>query len=177
MSVESLAIVLHHSRAKGTAKLVLVGIANHDGDGGAWPTVATLAKYANTDPRTVQRAITTLENLGELRRNVQAGGTADISSFQRPNLYELNIMCPGDCDRSRHHRTRRKPGFTDPLTLASPGDADVTRGVTQMSPDPLTSASPKPSIEPITHLPEKNLSNRARALGVTEQQLLEAGIA
>ena len=31
MSVEAMAIALHHSRATGTVKLVLIGIANHDG--------------------------------------------------------------------------------------------------------------------------------------------------
>ena len=67
MSVESMAIALHHSRSKGTAKVVLLGIANHDGDGGAYPTVATLAKYANVSRANVQKALTKLESLGEIQ--------------------------------------------------------------------------------------------------------------
>ena len=31
MSVEALALVLHHSQAQGTAKVVLIGIASHLG--------------------------------------------------------------------------------------------------------------------------------------------------
>lgn len=162
MSVESLAIVLHHSKAKGTAKLVLVGIANHDGDGGAWPTVATLARYANTDPRSVQRALATLEKLGELRRSINGGGVGDLATFQRPNLYHLNIMCPADCDRTRHHRTRSSGALLDPVTLASPGDTVVTPGVTFASPAPLTPVSPKPSQELTTHLSRTKSPNRAR---------------
>ena len=89
MSVESMAIALHHSRSKGTAKVVLLGIANHDGDGGAYPTVATLAKYANVSRANVQKALTKLESLGEIRRDVQAGGSHDAAEYLRPNLYRF----------------------------------------------------------------------------------------
>ena len=132
MSVEALAAVLHHSRAKGTAKLVLVGIANHDGDGGAWPTVATLAKYAGCEPRSVQRAIQSLVGKGELRVLVQAGGTADLADHRRPNQYRVLVACPPWCDRTTQHRDTRArheaPLWIDGVTPASPGDASVTRG-------------------------------------------------
>lgn len=105
MSAEALAIALNHSRAKGTAKLVLIGIANHDGDGGAWPSIATLARYANVDRSTVQRAISTLEALGEVRRLIQEGGTE--TTPHRPNLYRVMLQCPPDCDRTAQHRTAR----------------------------------------------------------------------
>ena len=57
MSIESIAVCLHHSRATGTDKVVLLGIANHDGDGGSWPAIATLAKYANVNERNTQKSI------------------------------------------------------------------------------------------------------------------------
>src|SRR5690606_8731754 len=86
VSIESVTIALHHSRAVGAAKLVLIGIANHDGDGGSWPSVATLAKYAGITPRHVRRAVGELEQLHEIRRHVQRGGTAFTEDPRRPNL-------------------------------------------------------------------------------------------
>jgi len=104
VSVESLAIVLHHSRARGTTKLVLVGIANHDGDGGAFPKVATLAKYCNVHPRRVMEALNTLGALGEIIIHEKDGGTHRTPSHLRPNRYELALECPPECDRTKNHR-------------------------------------------------------------------------
>jgi hypothetical protein len=144
VSVESIAIALHHSRATGAAKLVLVGIANHDGDGGAWPSVATLARYAGIDARNVRKAIQRLEDLGEIRRHVQAGGTAQTPEHRRPNWYAFLLECPPQCDRTRQHKTRNHGRLEAPPavpvdggTPASGEDASV-RG-------PLTPASPEPS--------------------------------
>lgn len=139
MSVESLAIALHHSKAKGTAKLVLIGIANHDGDGGAWPSVATLAHYAGCDARTVQRALDKLVNLAEIRREIQAGGDYRTPDHRRPNRYRFLLECPHNCDRTRNHRTRHH-ALLEPepegVTPVSPDDASVTGGVTPVSPKP-----------------------------------------
>lgn len=142
MSVESLAIVLHHSRASGTAKVVAIGIANHDGDGGAWPSIATLARYARVDTRSVQRAIGQLVALGEVVVHRQAGGQADYDDGRRPNLYELRITCPSDCDRSKHHRTRRTAS-TQPLPLRlATGDANDTPDAS-VTPTPDASVTPR----------------------------------
>lgn len=103
MSIESVSIALHHSRATGTAKLVLIGIANHDGDGGSWPAISTLQKYAGVDRRNVQRALTKLEDLGEIRKHVQHGGRPKSWDHLRPNLYEFLLTCPPQCDRSNKH--------------------------------------------------------------------------
>jgi DNA-binding transcriptional regulator YhcF (GntR family) len=76
MSNEAMAIALHHSRSSGTTKLVLLGIANHDGDGGAWPSLATLATYAGgVSERTVSRAIGELVELGEVLKKAAEKGT------------------------------------------------------------------------------------------------------
>ena len=104
MSVESLAIVLHHSKARGTTKLVLVGIANHDGDGGAFPKVATLAKYCNVHPRRVMEALNALGALGEIIIYEKDGGTHKTPAHLRPNRYELALECPPECDRTKNHR-------------------------------------------------------------------------
>lgn len=99
-----MAIGLHHSKARPSAKLVLLGIANHDGDGGAWPSVATLAVYASVDRSNVQRAITKLEELGEIERVIQAGGFQSTNDWDRPNLYRFKLQCPPNCDRTTAHR-------------------------------------------------------------------------
>lgn len=153
MSVESIAIVLHHSKAKGTDKLVLLGIANHEGDGGAWPAVATLARYAGVDERTVQRSLKRLESAGELSIAIQAGGPSGIPAWRRPNRYEVALACPATCDRTRNHRNKPLPQapadlWKEGVTPTSPGDAHVTGGVTPTSPGGVTPASPEPSIEP-----------------------------
>jgi hypothetical protein len=106
VSIESLSIALHHSRSKGSAKLVLLGIANHDGDGGSFPKIATLAKYANIHPRNVVKCLNTLGALGEIIIHQQAGGTAKTPETIRPNLYEFILTCPADCDRTSSHRLK-----------------------------------------------------------------------
>ena len=125
-----MAAVLHHSRAKGTAKLVLLGIANHDGDGGAYPAVSTLARYANTHERTVQRAIDQLVARGELRRELQAGGSREMPDHDRPNRYHVLVSCPPWCDRTSQHRDtreRRQPGlWTKGVASTPPGGASAT---------------------------------------------------
>lgn len=106
MSVESMAIALHHSRATGAAKIILIGIANHDGDGGAWPSIATLAKYGNVTPRAAQKAIEKLIALGEIHRHIQQGGTLHTPNHARPNRYTFTLVCPPGCDRTSAHRVR-----------------------------------------------------------------------
>jgi hypothetical protein len=158
VSIEAMAMVLHHSRAKGTAKLVLLGIANHQGDGGAWPSHATLARYANVDERNVRRAIGQLEGKGELRRDVQAGGTADQADHHRPNRYDVLVVCPPWCDRSMHHRDTRKLSgrqiglWIDRGAPTPRGGGSAPRGRAPVSPGGGADTPPKPSIEP--HPPE-----------------------
>jgi hypothetical protein len=139
MSVESMAIALNHSQAGGTAKLVLMGIANHDGDGGAWPSVDTLAKYANVHRRNAQRAIERLEALGEIQVIRNGGGSHSVADSHRPNLYRVTLKCPPDCDRSSQHRTRKTatPLFVVPVdnypivgvAVAPPGGGNDAGGV------------------------------------------------
>jgi len=105
MSVEAITVVLHHSQARGAAKLVLLGVANHinpDNDG-AWPSQATLAKYANVSDRAVRTAIDQLVELGELA--VEVGGGQAPSQY-KPNRYWLKLRCPDLCDGTIAHRRR-----------------------------------------------------------------------
>jgi hypothetical protein len=88
MAIEVMSLVLNHSKATGRAKLVLLGIANHQGDQGAWPSIATLARYANASERSVKRDIQLLVDLGELR--VEVNGAPGESQY-KPNLYWVTI--------------------------------------------------------------------------------------
>ena len=142
MTVERMAVVLHHSKLKGTAKLVLLGIANHDGDGGSWPTVDTLATYANASPRSVQRALQEAEAAGELEVHHNDGGTHHTRPDRRPNRYVITVACPPDCDGSVNHRRARSaptdweyksPEQVNAEALAEP-DTLHHHGVTRVSP-------------------------------------------
>lgn len=150
-----MAIALHHSRATGTAKLILIGIANHDGDGGAWPSLRTLARYAGiTDTRRIRRAIGTLENLGEIRREVMGGGTADTPSHLRPNLYHFKLTCPSTCDHSKNHKRR------DEATLIDDPDPRVVRPPEgRETPTPRVVRPPEPSFNSTTDLKEETQVN------------------
>lgn len=145
MSIESMALVLNHSQAKGTDKLVLLGIANHQGDGGAWPTLATLARYANCSERTVQRSISVLVDLGELLVEVNSGGTMRTDPRYRPNRYEVVLRCPADCDGSMQHRVGS--GATSVSSLAGGrGDIPDVLGATPLSSEPSIQPSIKESV-------------------------------
>jgi len=109
MSVESIAVVLHHSAARGSEKLVLIGIANHHGDQGAWPSYETLAKYANLSERRIRQAVKSLEELGELVIENNAGG--GYGNY-KTNRYWINVNCPEDCSGGMNH-SRWKPAAKD----------------------------------------------------------------
>jgi hypothetical protein len=142
MSIESIAACLHHSQATGSDKLVLLGIANHDGDGGAWPSITTLAKYANISERSVQTCIQKLINMGEIVCHVNKGGNADTRGDRRPNRYDILVRCPKECDGSTKHRV--KPD-------AERGEAQRNDGVkptTQRGEAGFTLTIHEPSLEP-----------------------------
>ena len=109
-------------------KLILLGIANHDGDGGSWPSISTLARYGCCSTRTVQRELHRLTEEGFVTIELQAGGSARTRADRRPNLYRLNI--PGVVDNSSH-------GVTVGVTPTdSRGDIALSqRGDTALSPE------------------------------------------
>ncbi|WP_164775202.1 helix-turn-helix domain-containing protein [Nocardioides pantholopis] len=187
MSVEALAVVLHHSRAKGTDKLVLLGIANHAGDGGAWPSITTLAKYANVHERNVQRALDKLVELGEVAVYRNDGGDHRTKTWARPNRYDVLVACPATCDRTANHRIRELPRAPADLWIegvapAPGGGASATGGVAPAPGGGVAPAPPEPSLEPtINHggrpasttdracatclLPEPECQRRSRTSG------------
>lgn len=126
MSAEAVTVVLHHSKAEGTAKLVLWGIANHHSDAGAWPSIATLSKYAAVSERRVQQIIRELAASGEIAIEEQGG----LGQHQyKTNRYHILIQCPADCDGSLNHKTGVKSG-------AVRGEIQSQSGVKPVSPEP-----------------------------------------
>ena len=125
MSAEAVTVVLHHSKTEGTTKLVLWGIANHHSDSGAWPSIATLAKYAKVSERRVQQIIRELARIGEIAIEEQGG----LGQHQyKTNRYHILIQCPADCDGSLNHKTGVKSG-------AVRGEAQSPTGVKPISPE------------------------------------------
>lgn len=154
MSFEATAIVMNHSQASGSARMILVGIASHDGDGGSWPSVAKLARYANVSPRAAQKAIAQLEELGEIRRYIQQGGTQRTAEHMRTNYYEILLTCPPECDGSKNHNLieSEPDDLVDNsqdigVSPSSPGEPQFTRGVNPSSPElPINYPLPKDEI-------------------------------
>ncbi len=140
MSIESMALALHHSQAKGTDKLILLGIANHDGDGGAWPTLETLGRYGACSRTRVRQAIARLIELGEITVDVQGGGNASTRPDRRPNRYTIRLTCPDDCDRTSAHRSHGSQ-------MGAPRSA---RGSDGCTPTRVTHVSPNRPLEPST---------------------------
>jgi hypothetical protein len=151
MSVEAIAIVLNHSKAKGSAKVILIGIANHlnpDNDG-AWPSQAKLANYANITDRAVRTAIDELVKLGELRYEV---GTGRSYNQYKPNRYWLTLSCPPECDGSANHKIREEVSNNRVEVFDSQGGSFLQSGWKQTSYEPLI----EPKEEPLINLSPQN---------------------
>jgi hypothetical protein len=88
MSIEIMNAVWRHSRADGRARLVLLAIADHQGEMGAWPSLATLAKMVNASERSVQRDIDYLQQIGELEVHYQQAPTRN---HDKSNLYFVKL--------------------------------------------------------------------------------------
>lgn len=104
MSVEAFSAVLHHSQAKGTDKVILLGIAWHLSDDpqlGCWASQETLASYANTSVRQVRRALQNLHDLGELEV-IHHGGN-NYGQHRPTNRYFILLNCPEGCDSTFSH--------------------------------------------------------------------------
>lgn len=170
MSVEAMAIALHHSRAKGATKLVLVGIANHLGDGGSWPSMTTLAKYGNVSRDQARKCVQQLEKLHEVERDVNGGGSWRIAEHERPNRYEFKLKCPGlpTCDGSLNHRDPRRHRVPLLTLEAAPEAVDNTPprnggGVAAEGTPPSQRRDEPPLNQDTTADQSPHLGNRARA--------------
>ena len=160
MSIESMSWVLNYAPVSGTDKIILLGIANHADDRGknAWPSVATLARYANVSERAVQQSLHKLREAGHLRVIPNAGGTGKTRSDRRPNLYELTFL---KADGTHY----ASPRDTDngAKSSAQRGEVGFADGVKQASPEPSLEPSGEPSVaaaQPPTGEPDTVVANR-----------------
>lgn len=116
--------VFEHSQSQGSARLVLLAIADRADEDGhdAWPSLAWLASKAKVSERTVRRALRELEAMGELRTGRQRGGSTYTRPDRRPNAYQI-VM-----------KAREDNGGTDcPVDTPRGDNNDRTGG--QMRPD------------------------------------------
>ena len=82
MSVKIIADVWHKSKAKGTARLVMLAIADHCNPSGiAWPSLTRLASYVNVNRRNTINAINQLVKMGELTR-IETGQTGRATTYK-----------------------------------------------------------------------------------------------
>ena len=136
MSVEAITVVLNHSRARGSEKLVLIGIANHHGDHGAWPSVETLTRYTNLSERRVQQTLVKLAELGELL--IEKGGGAGVGKY-KTNKYWITLKCPANCGGFPNH-SQPKPISSDntqPKPISFQDEAGFALGVKPSADKPL----------------------------------------
>lgn len=124
MALELLPLVLHHAEVPPAHKLVLMGIANHQRDGKAWPSVARLAGYAGIGERRTQEILRELEDM-ELISVKRAKGPKGL------NVYAVTITCPEGCDRTPNHRQGVHHS-------APRGAISRTQGVSPSAPEPVS---------------------------------------
>jgi Helix-turn-helix domain len=132
MSVRWMSAVWASSTSTGTARLVLLALADNarDDDGLAWPSVATLAAKTRVDRRTVQRAIACLVEIGELSVQQVHGSS---------NRYRLCIP------RTDVNLTPRQSDTPGDMSL---GDGNAPPYPRQRARGTRGTAPPKPSVEP-----------------------------
>lgn len=128
MSIEIMNAVWRHSKADGRARLVLLAIADHQGEIGAWPSLATLANMVNASERSVQRDIDYLQNIGELEVHYQQAPTR---THYKSNLYFVKL-----------------PGVTELPTGVTNTDRGVTNTATGVTAGGVQSLK-EPLLEPL----------------------------
>jgi len=113
MSIQVMQAVWEHSKADGRARLVLLAIADHQGEIGAWPSLATLAKMVNASERSVQRDIDYLQQIGELEVHYQQAPT---KNHYKSNLYFVRLPgvtdLPSGVTNTRSGVTNTRSGVT-----------------------------------------------------------------
>jgi hypothetical protein len=161
MSVESIARVLNLTADLTAAqKLCLVGIANHDGDGGAWPSIATLARYVGCSERHATRLVSELRDMGWVEVVANGGGTQHTRDDHRPNLYRLHLRRPVDNGTSRGDAQVTPSPVDNPdgvTSTSARGDAHVTRTV----------------LEPSASNPPNGSGTRAASIALDVESIIE----
>jgi hypothetical protein len=122
MSIQIMNAVWRESKSKGRARLVLLSIADHQGELGAWPSIETLANMVNSSPRSVQRDIQDLIELGEL---IVEFRSAPTYGPYKANRYFVNL--PGVTD-GVSEVTKTASEVTDSESEVTESASEVTAG-------------------------------------------------
>jgi hypothetical protein len=101
--------VWRESKADGRARLVLLAIADHQGEIGAWPSIRRLAQMVNASERSVQRDIQYLQKIGELRVEVQ---NAPTQGQYKSNRYWVTLPSTSGVTELQSGVTNRASGVT-----------------------------------------------------------------
>jgi hypothetical protein len=120
MSIQVMNAVWRNSKSKGRARLVLLSIADHQGEIGAWPSIETLAKMVNSSPRSVQRDIQELINLGELQVDFRSAPT---SGPYKANRYWVKVSGV----------TGEVPEVTNTASEVTDLDSEVTESASEVT--------------------------------------------
>lgn len=157
MSIESVAKALNVDGLSPVQRLVLIGIANHDGDGGAWPSIATLARYACCSTRHVRNTIRELESMDLVSTARNEGGTSSTPSDRRPNLYRLN-MTGGNPSSSRGGNSATQRGEPQFRAGGNPSSSEPS-----LEPSWKPRPDPVDDITSVDDMPEGPLKDRVQA--------------
>lgn len=82
ISVKAVEWVFENSRSSGNARNVLLVLAAHYREGSSWPSFERICKLANVSRPTLSKAISELEELGELEVG-RENGTVNLYSFPK----------------------------------------------------------------------------------------------
>jgi DNA-binding transcriptional ArsR family regulator len=143
MSVQALSWAQVQKTGSPTRKLVLLALADFADDRHvAWPSIASLSSIAEASPRTIQRALSDLEELGLIERV----GRHRHDGAQTSNRFLLRVEGGGDKLTGGGDRMTRG-GATD---CHRGGDTGDRGGVTPVSPlgEPPKGVPLEPPVEP-----------------------------
>jgi hypothetical protein len=136
--VQAIAAVLQHSKSRGSARAVLVAVAEHMNaecpERGCWPSVARIAERAGLSVRQTQRRLRELEDMGEVRREWEKGCRRRCPTYYVTLREEAgrNVMSPGSDVTLRKRDAYGDIGVT--LRIGPSAHASNGAGVTRMSP-------------------------------------------
>lgn len=135
MSICVTSLVWMRSRAEGSTLLTALAIADFaDDEGAAFPSVATLARKARTSERTVQYALTSLQDLGELlvERGTGPHGCnrylIQVQNLRGANSAGVQNTTERGCNplHPNHHKNHQKKKEERParvVAVAGPADS------------------------------------------------------
>lgn len=173
MSNAATGIAWHHSAAPTqTTKLILIKIADMNGDGGAWPSMDTLAQAAMVTKDAARKAVRQLEALGEIRTHLNEGGGLRTQKHMRTNVYEFLLRCPWYCDGSARHldlRDEKNANFRPRNWVEISALSDTETPQPQELPPAPGTGAPQPQ-----ELPNHNLTQQPIETWLVNDEYLDA---